>query len=97
MKASPEISFAPAQLTIQTSIEADAANRAMEIVIDSGDFYRSSTIQLGGEQAPRTSILRFRGVPVGSYIISARLLGQNGESLGYVRRPVYVITRGGER
>jgi hypothetical protein len=94
MNASPEISFAPANLTIRTSTEADAANRAMEIVIESPDFYRSSTIQLEGDQAPRTSVLEFRGIPVGSYMISARLLGQGGE---FVRRMVYVISREGER
>jgi hypothetical protein len=96
MKASPEISFGPTNLTIRTSTEHDAANRAMEIVIDSEDFYRSSTIQLEGAQAPRTSVLEFRGVPVGTYMISVRLLGPGGESRAYVRRMVYVISRGSE-
>ena len=96
MKASPEISFGPTNLTIRTSTEHDAANRAMEIVIDSEAFYRSSTIQLEGAQAPRTSVLEFRGVPVGTYVISVRLLGRGGESRAYARRIVYVISRGSE-
>ena len=84
MKASPEISFAPALLTVRTVIEPDADNRALEIVIDSEDFYRSSLIQLEGDQAPRTSVVQFRSVPGGSYMISARLLGQGGESRAYL-------------
>jgi hypothetical protein len=97
MKASPEISFAPALLTVRTVIEPDSDNRALEIVIDSEDFYRSSLIQLEGDQAPRTSVVQFRSVPGGSYMISARLLGQGGESRAYLRRVVDVIANGGDR
>jgi hypothetical protein len=94
LKASPEISFAPARLTVRTAIEPDADNRALEIAIDSQNFYRSSLIQLEGDQAPRTSVVEFRDVPRGYYEISARLLGQNGESRAYERRVVDVIASG---
>src|SRR3979409_452598 len=94
MKASPEVSFAPALLTVRTVVEPDADNRALEIVIDSPDFYRSSLIQLEGDQAPRTSVVEFRSVPGGSYEISARLLGQGGESRAVARRVVDVIANG---
>jgi hypothetical protein len=94
LKASPEISFAPAHLIVRTSIEPDADNRALEIVIDSPDFYRSSTIQLEGDQAPRMSVVEFRGVPGGNYEISARLFGQSGESRAVARRVVDVIASG---
>ncbi|HEY3042668.1 MAG TPA: hypothetical protein VGJ39_01505 [Vicinamibacterales bacterium] len=91
MKASPEISFAPAHLVVRTTIEPDSENRALEIVIDSPEFYRSSLIQLEGDQAPRTSVVEFRGVPGGNYEISARLLGQGGESRALARRIIDVI------
>ena len=94
MKASPEISFAPAHLTVRTVVEPDADNRALEIVIDSPDFYRSSLIQLEGDHAPRTSIVEFRSVPGGTYEISARLLGEGGESRGLARRVVDVLPGG---
>jgi len=97
MKASPEISFAPALLTVRTVIEPDPDNRALEIAIDSEDFYRSSLIQLEGDQAPRTSVVQFRSVPGGSYMISARLLGQGGEARAIQRRVVDVIANGGDR
>jgi hypothetical protein len=97
MKASPEISFAPAHLVVRTVVEPDSDNRALEIIIDSADFYRSSLIQLEGDQAPRTSVVEFRSVPGGSYQISARLLGQGGESRASVRRIVDVIANDGDR
>ena len=97
LKASPEISFAPARITIRASIEADADNRAMEIVAESEEFYRSSMIELEGDQAPRTSVFEFRDLPGGTYQISARLLGPSGKSLAYVRRTIDVIASGGER
>jgi len=97
MNASPQISFAPAHLTVRTRIEPDVSNRAIEIVIDSEDFYRSTTIELEGDQAPRSSVFEFRGVPGGTYQVSARLVGTNGTSRGLVRRQIDVLATGAER
>jgi hypothetical protein len=91
MEASPEVSFAPAHLTVRTTIEPDPSNRALEIVIDSPDFYRSSLIQLEGDQAPRTAVVEFRDVPGGNYEISARLFGEGDTSRAFTRRVVDVI------
>jgi hypothetical protein len=96
MIASPEISFAPAHLTVRTRIEPDISNRSIEIVIDSPDFYRSTTIELEGDQAPRTSVFEFRGVPGGVYQVSARLVGQGGDLRAVVRKQVDVLRTGGE-
>src|SRR6185369_12977471 len=91
LNASPQISFAPAHLTVRTNIEPDAANRAIEIVIDSPDFYRSTRIDLEGDQAPRTSVFEFRDVPGGVYEVSARLLGQDGNSRAVARKQIDVL------
>lgn len=91
LKASPEISFAPAHLIVRTSIEPNVGNRALEIVVDSEDFYRSSLVDLDGAEAPRISVVEFRGVPGGRYEISARLLGSGGESRAVARRIVDVL------
>jgi len=95
VKTTPEIAFAPAHLMVRTAIEPDPDNRAIEISIDSLNFYRSSTIPLTGDRAPRTSVVVYRDVPSGSYRISARLLGQGGESCAVARGMVDVITKGG--
>src|SRR3954467_12660498 len=44
MQVSPRVSLAPANLVVRTMIEANESNRALEIVAESGDFYRSSQI-----------------------------------------------------
>ena len=53
IRVSPAFSFAPANLVIRTSVEPDAENRSMEVIADSAEFYRSSTIALEGDRAPR--------------------------------------------
>src|ERR1044071_2272441 len=46
MKVSPAVAFAPANLIVRTMVVADEENRAIEIIAESQDFYRSSMVQL---------------------------------------------------
>ena len=81
MRASPSIAFAPATLTVEARVEAAAVNRALEVIADSGHFYRSSEIQLDGEHAPRTLMVELQGLPAGRYDVRAVLKGQGGREL----------------
>ena len=81
VRVSPSVAFAPANLVVRATIAADKENRAIEIVADSGDFFRSSEIQLDGDQAPRTTYSEFRSVPSGTYIVRAVLKGSRGQAL----------------
>jgi hypothetical protein len=90
MDVSPEVSFAPGRIVVRATIEKDAANRAVQIVAESPDYYRSSTIHLEGEQAVRTTEVQFGGLPRGNYNVSARLLGQGDEVLAWIDRAVIV-------
>lgn len=94
IKVSPSISFAPAFVRVQATIEADAANRAVEIIADSGDFYRSSRIPLEGDRAARTNIFEFPGLPSGEYEVTATVFGSDGRPRGRVRQTVNVVARG---
>ena len=94
MKVSPAIAFAPANLVVRTTIEADAGNRAIEIVAESPDFYRSSEIQLEGDKAARTTTFEFRSLPSGTYEVRAKLLGADGQARAAVRQQVNVIASG---
>lgn len=94
MKVSPAVSFAPANLNVRATIVADADNRAVEIVAESADFYRSSTIQLEGDQAARTNTLEFRSLPPGVYEVRATLLGNNSEPRAIIRQRVNVFAGG---
>jgi hypothetical protein len=91
IKVSPAVAFAPANLLVRTMIVADADNRAVEIIAESQDFYRSSEIQLEGDKAPRTSQFEFRSLPPGTYEVRANLIGVGGQQRAFVRQQVNVI------
>jgi hypothetical protein len=94
MQVSPAVAFAPANLVVRATITSDADNRAVEIIAESSDFYRSSEIQLEGDKAPRISRFEFRNLPPGTYEVRATLFGAAGKR-GAVRRQVNVIPSGG--
>jgi len=95
MRVSPAVAFAPANLIVRATIEADSENRAVVVTADSADFYRASEMQLNGEQAPRTNTFEFRSLPPGSYEVRAILIGSSGRPRGTVRQQVNVISSGG--
>lgn len=94
LKVSPAVAFAPANLIVRAMVVADADNRAIEIIAESPDFYRSSMIQLEGEKAARTSQFEFRSLPPGTYEVRANLLGSHGESRALIRQQINVIASG---
>jgi hypothetical protein len=94
LKVSPAVAFAPANLVVRAMIDADAHNRAVEIIAESDDFYRSSEIQLDGDRAPRTNTFEFRSLPPGAYEVSANLFGESGQLRATVRQQVNVISNG---
>jgi hypothetical protein len=95
LKVSPAVAFAPANLVVRATIEADADNRAVEIVAESPDFYRCSEIQLEGDKAARTNTFEFRSLPPGTYEVRAKLFGVDGQTRAAVRQQVNVIASGG--
>ena len=94
VKVSPAVAFAPANLVVRTMIEADQDNRAVEIIAESADFYRSSQIQLEGDKAPRTTNFEFRSLPPGTYEVRALLIGTGGEQRAFARQTINVIASG---
>ena len=94
IRVSPAVAFAPANLRVRATIESNARNRSVEIVAESLDFYRSSEIQLDGDQAPRTSVFEFRSLPPGVYEVRATLIGSDGQERSAVRQQVNVIASG---
>jgi len=94
IRVSPAVSFAPANLVVRATIAADPDNRAVEIVAESAEFYRSSEVELDGDRAPRTSVIEFRSLPPGTYEVKATLRGATGQ-LASVRQQVNVIATGG--
>ena len=97
MKVTPAVAFAPANLVVRAVVEADADNRAIAVVAESDDFYRSSEIQLDGDHAPRTNTFEFRSLPPGSYSVKAVLIGRGSEPRVTLRQQVNVMASGAGR
>jgi len=95
VRATPAVAFAPATLVVRATIAADAHNRVIEVSADSGEFFRSSTIELEGENAPRTNLFEFRSLPPGIYEVRAVLIGDDGRQRALARQEVNVIASGG--
>jgi hypothetical protein len=79
MRVSPKMSLEPALVTVRTVIEADAGNRLLEVVADSPEFYRSSSIQLDGANAPRLNVVELKNLPTGTYEVTSVLVGAGGQ------------------
>ena len=95
MTVSPVQSFAPTNLTIRVHVEPDAGNRALEVVAESGDYYRSSRIQLDGAEAPRTISLEIRNLPGGDYDVRGALIDGAGRERAAVRKQAIVFGSAG--
>ena len=91
IKLGGTVAFAPADLVVRTTVQADEDNRSIEIVAESIDFYRSSQIQLEGKHAPRTTLFHLRNLPGGKYEVRAILRGPGGRQLAFAQSPFNVV------
>jgi hypothetical protein len=94
--ASPAQSLAPSNLHIRARVVPDAENRALEVVAESGEFYRSSQIPLEGERAPATITFEFRGLPGGEYQVYGILTDSGGHRRAVAQQQVRVISSFGQ-
>ena len=92
IKVSPSVALAPATLFVRASVESNADNRAIEVVVDSPDFYRSSRIELEGADAPRTTVFELRNLPGGRYVVTTRLLGTSGKIRSALHQLLNVVS-----
>jgi hypothetical protein len=95
LAASPVSSFAPANLVVRVHVTPDPANRALEVTAESSDYFRSSRMQLDGEDAQKTITLEFRGLPHGDYAVWGRLIDSAGHERASARRQVVVLASAG--
>lgn len=90
IRVTPHTAFAPATVSVTVTVEPDADNRTLLVEDDSDQYFRSSLISLEGDQAARTYVLVFRGLPPGQHRIVAVVRGSR-ELRGTVRSTVTVI------
>jgi len=88
---SPAQSFAPSNLNIRARVVPHAENRALEMIAESGEFYRSSQIALDGDRGPATIMFEFRSLPGGDYQVSGILTDSLGRQRAVAQEQVRVI------
>lgn len=79
LRVNPTISVAPTMLAIRVNVAPQPENRALEIVLDSSDFYRLSRVELNGDRGPIVSTMRIDHVPAGEYEVTATVIGADGK------------------
>ena len=94
LAVSPAQSFAPSNLNIRARMVPNTENRALTIIAESEDFYRSSQVQLEGDHAPATITFEFRGLPSGEYLVSGLLTDSLGRRRAIAEQQVRVISSG---
>lgn len=77
----PRIATAPATVKVIAQIDRDPDNRLLVVEADSGEYFRSSAIQLDGVDAARSHELWFRGLPPGDYEITAAVEDDHGKTI----------------
>lgn len=89
--ATPAVSFAPATLSIRARVARNAENRSLTVIAESDEFYRSSQVQLEGDQAPAMVTFEFRDLPDGEYEISGTLIDAGGRRRAVSQQHVKII------
>ena len=92
LRVTPNVSSAPSNVIVQAMITKDKGYRWLTVEAESGTFFRSSAIQLDGDNAPTVTEIRLSNLPSGEYAVSAVLKNDLGEETT-VRRTVIVLSR----
>jgi hypothetical protein len=85
VRVNPTVSVAPTVLAIRVNVAPQSENRALEIVVDSEDFYRLSRVELDGDRAPIVNTLTIASVPAGDYDVIATVIGSDGKRSSMAR------------
>jgi hypothetical protein len=74
----PRYCYEPCRITITIAVEPHEGDRQLIVEGDSGAFYRSSVIQLDGDDEPAVHNLTWRSLPAGAYRIHVILKRAGG-------------------
>jgi hypothetical protein len=88
----PRIAVAPATIRVRAIVEPNADNRSLQIAADSGDFFRSSMMDMSGADAALITETTIKDLPVGQYDVSVVLYETQGRRI-VERRSVTVTGR----
>jgi hypothetical protein len=97
VQVSPLVSFAPSDVRVQVRLVPSDENRALEIVAESDEFYRSSHVELEGAAAPAAMLFEFRGLPGGDYHVHGILTDSAGGQRAVAHQTLTVLPSGASR
>lgn len=78
MDVSPSVSRAPGAVKVRVTVTSAPQDRALLVVAQSPNFYRSSEVQLEGTDSSPINVFEFRDLPSGLYQITGTLVTANG-------------------
>lgn len=81
LRVTPRAAQSPATIRVTATVERDPKNREITIVADSGSFFRSSSTELEGADAPKSYTRVFANLPPGTYDITAKVERNDGTEL----------------
>ena len=74
----PRFSSAPGAFRVRAIVAPEQKNRSLEVVADSSNYYRSSTIALDGANAAAVTEMFLQNLPSGSYQVTVTLTDADG-------------------
>jgi hypothetical protein len=75
----PRFSSAPGAFRVRAIVAPEQKNRSLEVVADSPNYYRSSTIALDGANAAAVTEMFLHNLPAGSYQVTVTLTDADGQ------------------
>lgn len=84
---------APGEVEFAIRISPTAHSKELRVSADSGDFYRSTTIGLGGADSDPLHTFVWRGFPAGDYEVVGALLDDTGAEQIVVQASLRVLDR----
>jgi hypothetical protein len=94
LQVSPTMVAAPAFVRVRAVIEGSDDNRSLEITAQSPNYFRRSSVDLDGRNAPPLAVFEYSNLPPGLYDITAVLVGTGGKR-ATVSRLVNVVSMRG--
>ena len=96
LRVTPSVSTSPATVVVTATVPKDPENRILEVVADSGSFYRSSEVQLDGDAAPLVTQIPLKNLPSGEYEIVVVLKDSRGRE-AVARSSAMIVPSVGEK
>ena len=75
----PTVLFAGRDVRTTVRTPRDPRNRELRIVVEAADYFKSSDLQLDGDDAPATHQFTWKELPSGAYRVEAILTRDDGE------------------